>query len=197
MWVIVFVTAQDSPGHEMVFSWLAARRERDFHKTSTSWEWNTTLIVGLQNDPDSAVFEKKPWLTANYVPRPTAFTSCVCFFLKKTNFLILIWSSWCSNTIWPWLLCNNHGSWMTKDGVKNFKLEPSLLWFGVLCFPGSTAINQREMSIFHSIGFWKLLQIQSFMCRVVIRSTSLPVNVAAIISYHQMKWANTLEKSSV
>lgn len=34
MWVIVFVTAQDSPGHEMVFSWLAARRERDFHKTS-------------------------------------------------------------------------------------------------------------------------------------------------------------------
>lgn len=35
------------------------------------------------------------------------------------------------------------------------------------------------------------------MCRVVIRSTSLSVNVAAIINYHQMKWANTLEKSSV
>lgn len=54
-------------------------------------------------------------------------------------------------------------SWMTKDGVKNFKLEPSLSWFGVLCFPGSTAINQREMSIFHSIGFWKLANTKLYV----------------------------------
>lgn len=104
--------------------------------------WNTTLIVGLWNGPESPAFEKggEAPMTANCVSWPASFTHCECLLLGgKIN--TVDWIRACNFPIWCF-------------------------------FSGKTNYSKRNVNCYSGIVFRKLSLIKSLMCSLVIRSTS-------------------------